>query len=128
MTPFSFPVFHNMVPLVNIKSYSTIQTIPYTRLPGVRSVDRNDVVVFNYPMGDTAVNDPRMPYGLIGHNYYQILTDEAFYLAKWNREEFESKKAYYMSKARNQISEDGVVNATIEWSAGKKSRRVMRYD
>ncbi|MEO9531087.1 MAG: signal peptidase I [Crocinitomicaceae bacterium] len=114
MTPFSFPIFHNMIPYLNVKSYSEIQTVPYTRLPGLRDVDRNDVIVFNFPQGDTAINDPRMPHGLIGHTYSQILIDEAFYLAQWNRSEFESKKGYYIDKARKQISEKGIVKANVE--------------
>ncbi|MBD3637685.1 MAG: signal peptidase I [Crocinitomicaceae bacterium] len=112
MTPFSFPIFHNMIPVINVKSYSTIQTIPYTRVPGIRSVDRNDVVVFNFPAGDTAINDPRMPDGLIGHNYHQILRDEAHYIAIYEErkslEFFEKNMEYYISKARKRFTDDGV--------------------
>ena len=115
MTPFSYPVVHNsFAPLANVKSYTTFQTIPYTRLPGFRFVERNDVTVFNFPAGDTAINDPRMPNGLIGHTYQQVLTDEAFYLAKWDRKEFESRKDYYMNKARTQIRDEKFVQSNIE--------------
>ena len=61
VTPVSYPLVHNTVPWINIKSYSNIETSNYTRLPGFGSIERNDVVVFNYPAGDTAVYDPRMP-------------------------------------------------------------------
>lgn len=112
MTPFSFPIFHNMIPVINMKSYTTIQTIPYTRIPGVRDVERNDVSVFNFPMGDTAINDPRMPDGLIGHNYYGILRDEAYYLCLYQDhkglEFFEENYDYYINKARNQFIDEGV--------------------
>ncbi len=33
---------------------------------------------------NTAVYDPRMPDGLMGHDYYGILNDEAFYYFKTN--------------------------------------------
>lgn len=79
VTPLSFPLVHNTVPWVNIRSYSTLEKGNYFRLPGFGKVQRNDVVVFNYPSGDTAVYDPRMPDGLMGHDYHQILNDEAFY-------------------------------------------------
>lgn len=115
MTPFSYPIVHNsFAPLINIKSYTTLQTIPYTRLPGWRDVERYDVVVFNFPAGDTAINDPRMPNGLIGHTYGQVLVDEAFYMAKWNRREFESRKSYYLDKARKQIRDEKLVLSNIE--------------
>lgn len=77
VTPLSYPLVHNTVPWVNIKSYTSLETSNYTRLPGFSKVERNDVVVFNYPSGDTAVYDPRMPNGLMGHDYHQILNDEA---------------------------------------------------
>ncbi len=79
VTPLSYPLVHNTVPWVNIKSYTTLEKGSYTRLPGFGKVNRNDVVVFNYPSGDTAVYDPRMPDGLMGHDYHGIVNEEAFY-------------------------------------------------
>lgn len=105
MTPFSYPVVHNsFAPLFNVKSYLNIQEIPYTRLPGLRFVERNDVTVFNFPAGDTALNDPRMPNGLIGHTYEQILRDEAYYLAMREGKslsDFEANIEHYKNLARN---------------------------
>lgn len=80
VTPLSFPLVHNTVPWVNIKSYSTLETCNYKRLPGIGGINRNDVVVFNYPSGDTAVYDPRMPDGLMGHDYHGIVINEAIFL------------------------------------------------
>lgn len=77
VTPLSYPLVHNTVPYVNIKSYSSFETSDYVRLPGLGEVERNDVVVFNYPSGDTAVFDPRMPNGLMGHDYHGIVIREA---------------------------------------------------
>ncbi|MEZ4923047.1 MAG: signal peptidase I [Crocinitomicaceae bacterium] len=112
MTPFSFPIFHNMIPYLNINSYSTVQTIPYTRVPGFRGVDRNDVVVFNFPAGDTAIMDPRMPYGLIGHNYYEILRNVSFHNCCIREGHdiafFEDNYNYYLNKTRKEF-EDGKV-------------------
>ena len=80
VTPLSFPLVHNTIPWVTVKSYSGLEIVNYTRLPGLSKVTRNDVVVFNYPSGDTAVYDPRMPDGLMGHDYHKILNEEAFFL------------------------------------------------
>ncbi len=79
VTPLSFPLVHNTLPLITMKSYTTLEKVNYTRLPGFGKVNRYDVVVFNYPSGDTAVYDPRMPDGLMGHDYHGILNDEAYY-------------------------------------------------
>jgi len=78
VTPLSFPLVHNTIPWVTVKSYSNLETVNYTRLPGFTKVNRNDVVVFNYPSGDTAIYDPRMPDGLMGHDYHKILNEEAW--------------------------------------------------
>ncbi|MBI1835720.1 MAG: signal peptidase I [Flavobacteriia bacterium] len=77
VTPLSFPLVHNNIPYVNFKSYSYLETLNYTRLPGFGKVKRNDVVVFNYPSGDTAILDPRVPDGLMGHDYHGIVIREA---------------------------------------------------
>lgn len=77
VTPLSYPLVHNTVPYVNIRSYSFLETLDYTRLPGLRDVERYDVVVFNYPSGDTAIYDPRIPDGLMGHDYHGYLLMEA---------------------------------------------------
>ncbi|MCH2225477.1 MAG: signal peptidase I, partial [Crocinitomicaceae bacterium] len=80
VTPLSYPLVHNTVPWVNIKSYTGLETSDYTRIPGIGNVERYDVVVFNYPSGDTSIYDPRMPHGLMGHDYHQVLNDEALYM------------------------------------------------
>lgn len=77
VTPLSFPLVHNTIPWVDIKSYTTLEKLEYTRLPGWSEVKNYDVVVFNYPSGDTAVYDPRMPNGLMGHDYHGIVNSQA---------------------------------------------------
>jgi signal peptidase I len=78
VTPLSFPLVHNTIPFVNIKSYSSLETSNYTRLPGWAAIERNDVVVFNFPSGDTAIFDPRMPDGLMGHDYHGLLVSSSW--------------------------------------------------
>jgi signal peptidase I len=80
VTPLSFPLVHNTIPWLNIRSYSTLETSNYTRLPGFGRINRNDVVVFNYPAGDISIFDPRVPDGLMGHDYHAIQIDEAYHL------------------------------------------------
>ncbi|QEC53979.1 signal peptidase I [Anseongella ginsenosidimutans] len=50
MTPLAFPFAHHTMPLTrDAKSYSTAIQLPYYRLPGFEDIERQDVVVFNYP-------------------------------------------------------------------------------
>lgn len=55
-TPIAFPFAHHTLPLTkNKKSYVEWIKRPYKRLAGFRDIKRNDVVVFNYPEGDTVI-------------------------------------------------------------------------
>ena len=55
-TPLALPFVHHTIPYTNAKSYSEAIHIPYTRWLA-RPVKRNDVVVFNFPVNDTLIND-----------------------------------------------------------------------
>ncbi len=49
-TPLTFPMVHRDMPFVGGKSYLEKPSLPYYRLPGFQSVERNDMVVFNWPV------------------------------------------------------------------------------
>jgi signal peptidase I len=55
-TPIAMPFVHHTMPLVNVKSYTTAIEIPYTRWLA-SPVKRDDVVVFNFPVNDTLIDD-----------------------------------------------------------------------
>jgi signal peptidase I len=55
-TPLAIPFVHHTVPGLNIKSYTEIVELPYTRW-FASPVKRNDVVVFNFPAGDTLTKE-----------------------------------------------------------------------
>ena len=56
-TPISIPFIHNYIPGTSLKSYTSIVELPYIRwFPA--PVKREDVVVFNFPAGDTVINLP----------------------------------------------------------------------
>ena len=66
-TPIGFPFTHNTMPLSKgKKSYSEKVQWPYNRLLGLGKVRHNDVVVFNFPEGDTIVKE------LPDQNFYFI--------------------------------------------------------
>ena len=62
-TPIAMPFVHHTIPGINTKSYLEWIKIPYTRW-FASPVKRNDVVVFNFPGGDTltAEYDSEVPY------------------------------------------------------------------
>lgn len=70
MTPLAIPFTHHTLPFTrSAKPYSTAVQWPYRRLPGFSSIKRNDVIVFNYPCGDTVLKDKN------GHeeDYYSMM-------------------------------------------------------
>ena len=68
-TPVHFPLAQHTMPLIGSKSYLEKPQLKYHRLPGRRSVERGDIVVFNYPQGDTVALKIQNP------DYYQICYD-----------------------------------------------------
>lgn len=74
-TPLSFPFAHHTMPgTADVASYLTWMHLDHHRLPGLGDVERNDVVVFNYPEGDTVF------YAAPTQSYYAILRNEAIKL------------------------------------------------
>jgi len=63
MTPISVPLIHNVLPITGGESYVKWIQNPYRRMAGFRSVKRDDIVVFNFPNGDTVLKgDPTADY------------------------------------------------------------------
>jgi len=103
-TPLSFPLVQHTFPLLNCKSFIEHPQWDYHRLKGFDVVKRNDIVVFNFPAGDTVAVKQQNP------DYYSICYSEGFaYLKQQNpgvepssescyrigREIVKSKKADY---------------------------------
>lgn len=57
MTPLAVPFTMSTIPVLNIRSYSNWPKFGYHRLPGFGDVERGDVVVFNFPDGDTVLKN-----------------------------------------------------------------------
>ena len=69
-TPVSFPFVHHTMPFSQTKkSFSECIKWPYHRLKGLRKIARNDVVVFNFPAGDTVLLENQAV------TYYDVLRD-----------------------------------------------------
>ncbi len=73
ITPIAFPLAHHTMPLIGGKSYWDGLQLPYFRFPGLTKIHRNDIVVFNFPEGDTVVkaqqNQSYYTLKRLGNNY-----------------------------------------------------------
>lgn len=76
-TPISFPLVHNTLPGSSKNSFVDWIQSPYKRIAGLGEVKRNDVVVFNFPHGDTVI--AKMP----DQDYY-------YYIRSFGRERIQS--------------------------------------
>jgi signal peptidase I len=73
MTPFSFPLLHNVLPISGAECYSKWPKWGYYRAPALQKVHRYDPVVFNYPEGDTTLKT--LNYGEDYHNQLKRIHD-----------------------------------------------------
>lgn len=72
MTPVAFPFAHHTMPVTGTKAYWDGVQWKYRRLPGLSDIKRNDVVVFNYPQGDTVALEQQ------DVDYYQMVRAEGW--------------------------------------------------
>ncbi len=80
-TPISFPLVHNTLPLSTAKSFVEWVKWPYKRLAGFGPVQRNDVVVFNFPHGDTVIaSKPNEDYYYYARAYGRDAVKQKFEL------------------------------------------------
>ena len=67
MTPVAFPFAHHTMPITGTKAYYDGIQWDYRRLPGIQEIKRNDVVVFNFPEGDTVALEAQ------DRDYYEMV-------------------------------------------------------
>jgi signal peptidase I len=48
-TTVSFPMVHDTIPVLKVRSYLKKPQLPFMRLPGLQKVKRNEIVVFSWP-------------------------------------------------------------------------------
>jgi len=75
-TPLSFPLVQHTFPLLDCKSFIEHPQWDYHRLKGFDVVKRNDIVVFNFPAGDTVALKQQNP------DYYSICYSEGYAFLK----------------------------------------------
>lgn len=85
MTPVHFPLVHNTMPVLGTKSYLDWPQNGYRRLPGLRNVESGDIVVFNFPAGDTVA----LKYEESGEGTYYDLVE------RYGREAVHNDKEHF---------------------------------
>ncbi|HQQ93089.1 MAG TPA: S26 family signal peptidase [Bacteroidia bacterium] len=104
-TPLSFPFAHHTMPLSETrKSYLEWIKLPYFRLPGFGKVKNKQIVVFNYPDGDTVA------LGDQNSSYYELKRQLAYMIQREDQVNGQPVKPYpvylgmaheYMHNPRN---------------------------
>lgn len=90
--PLTFPFTHNTMPFTETTpSYVDWVELPEMRFPGWSDVERNDIVVFNFPEGDTVWTGDR------NRSYYGFLRSESF------------KRGISVDQIRKQIVPDQII-------------------
>ena len=67
-TPLTMPLTQHTLPVVECKSYFDWPHWDYRRVKGLGNVELNDIVVFNFPAGDTLCSAPQYQ----AYDYYQM--------------------------------------------------------
>lgn len=81
-TPLSFPLVQNTLPILGCKSYLEWPKWDYKRVAGLGQVKRNDIVVFNFPAGDTIAMRMQNP------DYYTLIQMYGREAIRANRRQF----------------------------------------
>ncbi|MEI6885604.1 MAG: signal peptidase I [Bacteroidota bacterium] len=98
-TPLTFPFVHHTLPLTeSTKSYLEWIKLPYYRFPGFAPVRNMDVVVFNYPDGDTLSTRFQSTA-----SYYQLVRQYGRDVVWNNKQEFGDIIARPVDKRENFI-------------------------
>ncbi len=81
-TPIHLPLVQNTLPIVNTKSYLEWPEWKYHRLKGYTTVKHGDIVVFNFPAGDTVALKVQNP------DYYTLVRHFGRDAVRGNKEQF----------------------------------------
>ena len=87
-------------------------------------MNRYDVVVFNYPSGDTAIYDPRMPMGLMGHDYHAYVLFEGYYLFRNDAEVQRKSNLIYKHYADSINGANKLRPDSLKWNPNEVEQKI----
>ena len=106
MTPLHMPLTQHTIPLLNCKSFSEWPQWDYKRTKGLGKVKLNDIVVFNFPAGDTVATKAQAED--IYHLSYQAGKEltQAIDMSQLTLEQKRVVYDHYYSTGRKYINEN----------------------
>lgn len=127
-TPLSMPLTQHTLPIFNTKSYFDKPQWPYKRAAGWGKVKHNDIVVFNFPAGDTvALNQQQtdfysLAYGIGAESFKQKKEMDSL-----SREEQKTLYDFYYNAGRKAIlSNPGVYGEVVHRPVDRRENYVKR--
>lgn len=112
-TPIHFPLVQNTLPVLGTKSYLDWPEWKYHRLKGLGNVERGDIVVFNFPAGDTVALKRTNP------DYYTLVSMYGRDVVNGNKEEFGDVIYRPVDRRENYVKRAiGLPGETIEMRSG----------
>lgn len=103
-TPLSMPLAQHTLPILNTKSYIEWPQWKYKRVPGFGKVKLNDIVVFNFPAGDTvALNYQATDFYSLAYGEGQRIYSNPIHMDSLTREQQKAVYDLYYNAGRKQI-------------------------
>ncbi|WP_071147906.1 S26 family signal peptidase [Bacteroides ihuae] len=103
-TPLSMPLAQHTLPILNCKSYIEWPQWSYKRVKGFGKVKHNDIVVFNFPAGDTvAVNYQQTDFYSLAYQEGQHVYPKPINMDSLSRKEQQEVYDLYYAAGRNAI-------------------------
>lgn len=88
MTPLTMPLTQHTLPITGTKSYIEWPQWGYERVKGLGDVQLNDIVVFNYPAGDSLLENPQYQ----AQDYYQLCYNIGYQIMQQNPDSIEASR------------------------------------
>ncbi|MFK8056135.1 MAG: signal peptidase I [Saprospiraceae bacterium] len=96
------PLLHNRLPFDMGESYLESPSLEMTRFPALENIDRNDPIVFNYPLGDSVYVLPGRSWSAEDYRFGNVWPQHANQIARGNVELITrplDKKDHYVKRA-----------------------------
>lgn len=112
MTPIHFPLVQNTLPITNSKSYTEWPQWDYHRLTGLSDIQSGDIVVFNFPAGDSIVVNQQNPDY---HTLKKMIGDEVLHNDPSKLQTFTSLPQYEALLYRDELGKQQLISHRSEF-------------